>query len=456
MKNWNYIEGAKTGNIKDDAKAKELHKKMMDAKEIAEEWGRASYSQKKDNLEGGRKAAEDAYRKAKKEYEDYAMNTKTGNMLLNVVAVEIGKPWMIYYDTEADEYYTDYKGTIHDNPGFRTKQEAINYVKKRMKTENKKTGNDTPWEYAHRKPKVINEDKTGAEEFFKKLAHDVDEREKKDDAEIKLVGNETYQHKLYPDKYVIIEGKNYKIITDGKVEKTGVLTDAVLYGINQTYKKVGNAQWDRAYYKQMIDPVKWNEFEKKFEKLIYDQNLERYDMEDRMSLKPELRSEKYKMIERQRKDVESMINKYRKTGNARYTTKEDVISHLDTDLYDICKKVPSGSPSFAYISELQKKGWDMNTISKYSKEIGKIIDRYKVGNKNLDWNTGTIDWDVANFNGQWYITKNGQKLKGPFPSMKEAERYLDGHKWELQDKYGNKQIKKHAKINNHRHFLCNR
>lgn len=54
------------------------------------------------------------------------------------------------------------------------------------------------------------------------------------------VGNETYQHKLYPDKYVIIEGKNYKIVTDGKVEKSGELTDAVLYGINQTYKRVGN------------------------------------------------------------------------------------------------------------------------------------------------------------------------------------------------------------------------
>lgn len=59
------------------------------------------------------------------------------------------------------------------------------------------------------------------------------------DAE-KEVGNETYQHKLYPDKYVIINGKNYKIITDGKVEKTGELTDAVLYGINQTYKRVSS------------------------------------------------------------------------------------------------------------------------------------------------------------------------------------------------------------------------
>lgn len=60
------------------------------------------------------------------------------------------------------------------------------------------------------------------------------------------------------------------------------------------------------------------------------------------------------------------------------------------------------------------------------------------GNKKQDWDVGgNIDWDVGNFNGQWYVTKNGQKLVGPFMSMKEAERYLDGHKWELQNKYGN-------------------
>lgn len=69
----------KTGNIKQDAKAKKLYEEMMDAKELAEEWARATHTQKKDNLEGGRKAAEDAYKKAKKAYEDYAMNSKVGN-----------------------------------------------------------------------------------------------------------------------------------------------------------------------------------------------------------------------------------------------------------------------------------------------------------------------------------------------------------------------------------------
>jgi hypothetical protein len=56
------------------------------------------------------------------------------------------------------------------------------------------------------------------------------------------------------------------------------------------------------------------------------------------------------------------------------------------------------------------------------------------GNKNPDWNVGNYDWDVGIFNGQWYITKNGQKFKGPFRSMNEAARYLDGHKWEFEGK----------------------
>lgn len=343
--------------------------------------------------------------------------------------------------------------------------------------------------------KTGNDDKTGAEEFFKKLSDDVKEREEKDDEEIKLVGNETYQHKLYPDKYVIIEGNNYKIVTDGKVEKSGKITDAVLYGINHTYKRVGNFKTGTSALKPG-DRVQSYGVQGTVRK-VEGENSDNIYGEPIIEVEWDNGTVK--------KVGEHYLRKIgNKVGNARYTTREDVISHLDTDLYDICKKVPAGSPSFAYVSELQKKGWDISTISKYSKEIGKIIDQYKVGNsktgnatpnyrykdflitnpegheyivflkdgrtvgyrgttskaqaedwcdwhdpktgksignkvrnKNLNWDTGTIDWDVANFNGKWYITKNGQKLKGPFSSMQEAERYLDGHKWELQDKYGN-------------------
>lgn len=299
---------------------------------------------------------------------------------------------------------------------------------------------------------------------------------------------------------------------------------------------VGNS-WDRAYYKQMIDPAKWDEFSKKFEKLAYAQDLERYDIEDRMKLKPELRSEKYKIIERQRRDMESLINKYKKIGNetmhewatskpknvgnyskgqslgesggrkyvyggeingthivyeqpggTSYTfsseqeikdwlrashignskvinsdreffkeladdakerekkddaeiekignktykvkessghdggydygyivvdesnrsvgrtfstrseaeeyirelykkekvgnsSKEDTISHLDTDLYEVHQKLKSrGANAWAYLSELNRMGWSMDTLSKYSREIGKIVEKYKAQN----------------------------------------------------------------------------
>ena len=140
-----------------------------------------------------------------------------------------------------------------------------------------KIGNETMHEWATSKPKnignakVINSDR----EFFKELADDAKEHEDKDKQEVeKLVGNETYQHKLYPDKYVIIEGKNYKIVTDGKVEKSGELTDAVLYGINQTYKRVGNVASEYEILKH--DPSKMHPMYKK----AYEEAMKKLARED--------------------------------------------------------------------------------------------------------------------------------------------------------------------------------
>lgn len=116
------------------------------------------------------------------------------------------------------------------------------------------------------------------EKLFYGLSKDAEKEEEKSDEdldELKKTGNETYQHKLYPDKYVIIEGKNYKIVTDGKVEKSGELTDAVLYGINQTYKRVGNSSSNEEYWKKQyieaarkkgISEREIQEFVKKIEK----------------------------------------------------------------------------------------------------------------------------------------------------------------------------------------------
>lgn len=115
------------------------------------------------------------------------------------------------------------------------------------------------------------------EKLFYGLKEDAKKEEEKSDEdldELKKTGNETYQHKLYPDKYVIIEGKNYKIVTDGKVEKSGELTDAVLYGINQTYKRVGNVSSEYEILKQ--DPSKMHPMYKK----AYEEAMKKLSRED--------------------------------------------------------------------------------------------------------------------------------------------------------------------------------
>lgn len=133
-------------------------------------------------------------------------------------------------------------------------------------------GNDTPAEYAKRPPKIV-----GGNSLPEELEKDVEKKDKEKVEEIEKlekIGNETYQHKLYPDKYVIIQGKNYKIVTDGKVEKSGELTDAVLYGINQTYKKVGNASSEYEILKQ--DPSKMHPLYKK----AYEEAMKKLARED--------------------------------------------------------------------------------------------------------------------------------------------------------------------------------
>ena len=77
-----FAKSVRTNNMRNDAKAKELFDKMMEAKEIADGWGRMSSSQK-GNLTGGLQDAKDAYSKARREYETYAQSDekikKTGN-----------------------------------------------------------------------------------------------------------------------------------------------------------------------------------------------------------------------------------------------------------------------------------------------------------------------------------------------------------------------------------------
>lgn len=43
------------------------------------------------------------------------------------------------------------------------------------------------------------------------------------------------------------------------------------------------------------------------------------------------------------------------------------------------------------------------------------------------------DWDVGLFEGNWFVTKNGQKFKGPFASMNLAENWIKNNKPYLED-----------------------
>lgn len=83
------------------------------------------------------------FKKAKNVAEDKVHAAKTGNSKVGnaiTIVAQVGT-WKIYYDEKEKEYYTDYKGSIMDNPGFKSKQEVIDYIAKKQKTGNSKVGN---------------------------------------------------------------------------------------------------------------------------------------------------------------------------------------------------------------------------------------------------------------------------------------------------------------------------
>lgn len=123
---------------------------------------------------------------------NYIEGAKTGNGILDIlksekpIKMKSSKGAIVTIHPDGSAAHQEKEGSqmaVHHHNSFK---EAVEYYKNKGYT---KTGNDTPLEYAHRKPKVINNDKTGAEEFFKQLSDDVKEREEKDDADIEKVGN---------------------------------------------------------------------------------------------------------------------------------------------------------------------------------------------------------------------------------------------------------------------------
>jgi hypothetical protein len=388
------------------------------------------------------------------------------------------------------------------------------HLYKKVNVMNTKSGNDTPWEYAHRKPKVINDDKTGAEEFFKKLSDDVKEREEKDDADIEKVGNAsvsggTFKSDDGSQKAVIdvnpqsgtarvvwfendrqngssdyrsidlataaVKRKGLKKVGNFKTGKSALKPgDKVMsFGKKGTVKEVIGENTDNIYGEPLIKV----EFEDGTTKTIGEHYMRKvgntktgnktgnskWELPDgstatveddgTIKIKKPRDSSIYitKLWDKERAEKQLAQKGAKKVGNARYTTREDVISHLDTDLYDICKKVPAGSPSFAYVSELQKKGWDISTISKYTKEIGKIIDQYKVGNKKLkftDKKDGLKEFVYDEENDKGYIYYDG-KLVDTIPhagqgwlNLIKQKAFSSG----VMNKTGNRVIEKESEM----------
>lgn len=314
MKNWKYIDGANIGNSGshlDSAGARQVrelaakywHSGIHDTRNLAMtvawEWAKRSGV--------ARETTQDLVSEIQNVIDRWIKEIKTGNAKIKYTDKRDSKKEYLIDEVSGDlEVWVDgRKVDSLKNAGEGWKK----YVETHA-TKTGKVGNETMREWATSKPKSVGnadivkdgnvwvvlyaegtkskEFDSEAEakrfaahvgnsdrEFFKKLADDAKEREDKDKQEVeKLVGNETYQHKLYPDKYVIIEGKNYKIVTDGKVEKSGELTDAVLYGINQTYKRVGNVASEYEILKQ--DPSKMHPMYKK----AYEEAMKKLARED--------------------------------------------------------------------------------------------------------------------------------------------------------------------------------
>lgn len=97
---------------------------------------------------------------------------------------------------------------------------------------------------------------------------------------------------------------------------------------NETKKsdKVDNAQWSRSYYKEKIDPAKWNEFEREFDKLNQ-RHIEEKTLAEQDGKRPD--------FEKQKREAEMVVKKYA-TNNlqrARNAMKIGNLDHVDEGDY---------------------------------------------------------------------------------------------------------------------------
>ena len=212
MKNWKYIEGAKVGNI------------AADITTDGNTWFVTTSDGKKKEFPSEREA--EAYKKAKREYESYAMNKKVGNANYKITHINDGNNYGYAVINEHGKVV---------GYNFSTKQEAEEYMQKLYR---KETSNESLGEYMAKKPRVINEEKTGVEDFFKKLAKDVKEREEKDDADIEKAGNKVGNSSIGSlERDLVNLEKERKKIMDDKAHAIAHMEQAEISKCNQRLKE---------------------------------------------------------------------------------------------------------------------------------------------------------------------------------------------------------------------------
>ena len=253
MRNWKYINGAEVGNsvsenswspmqarkYLEEAKKSGDKSKIDEIKKIIEAEYYAAYkkfdelSQKKNDyqINEGKEGRIPHLEEARKNYELWKIikhqvgNTKVKKTLFKSLATPT--TWTPGINGRPITGAPEFKGTF-------AKDEADKWTDKWIKDHGFEAENKTG-----------NSD--GVARMFQGLVKDEDKDEKHYEGaidDLEKVGNASkiYQHKLYPNKYVVVDEDKaiYTIITDGKVEKTGEYNMAVDKGISQIYKRVSS------------------------------------------------------------------------------------------------------------------------------------------------------------------------------------------------------------------------
>ena len=244
----------------------------------------------------------------------------------------------------------------------------------------------------------------------------------RNDAE-KEIGNETYQHKLYPNKYVIIDGKNYKIITEGKVEKSGELTDAVLYGINQTYKRVPNSKTgNQSAQDRFLDDI--NGIKAKYKQEGKELNLSR--------LMYELKRIGWAESDFTKLKWPTNIGNSSVCNYSKETLRHYAKLYGDPELIKHVEKMSPLSPDIGTRIRWFEYQWDGkdihgNIVDKEKAKAHNKVGNEKTGNAKVDWSKVTDK----------YIDKNGHEV---VIQKKENGYYITNLRQNQPHKSGNGQV----------------